>query len=82
MLEPSFQVLFPEIDDRIVSRLRQAFLRLAAFSQSPLLFLSLGWRGYIPPGPVLPSSIPETHHSGVPFPLGAGHGGVLLRFSL
>jgi len=73
---------FPGIADRVFLRLPRAFLRLAAFSRTWLLFLNLGWWGYMPPGAFLPCCVPKTHHLGVPIPSGAGPGWVLLRFSL
>ena len=82
MFKPSFRIPFPEIADQIVLRLPRALISLVAFSGSRLLFLSLGWPRCVPPGAFLPSSIPETHHSGVPIPLRAGPGGLLLSFSL
>ena len=41
MFKPSFRVLFPEIADRIFPQLPRAFLCLATFSPTRLLFLSL-----------------------------------------
>jgi len=82
MFKPSLRVLFPEMADRIFLRLPRALLHWAALSSNSVAFLSLGWRGYMPPGVTSPHCVPETHHSGVPIPSGAGPGGVLLRFSL
>jgi len=69
--KPSFWVLFPQIADRIVLQLPRAFLLLVAFSRTRLLFLSLRWWGYIPPGAFLPSSVPKTHHSGITYSFGS-----------
>jgi len=61
MFKPSLRVLFPEIADRIFLRLPRALLRWAALSSNSVAFLSLGWRGYMPPGVTSPCCVPETH---------------------
>jgi len=61
MFKPSLRVLFPEIADRIFLRLPRALLHWAALSLNSVAFLSLGWRGYMPPGVTSPCCVPETH---------------------
>jgi len=68
MVKPSFRVLFSEIADEIFVRLPQAFLLLATFSRTWSLFLSIGWRGAMPPGAFLPSLCPHDPLCGALFP--------------